>query len=524
MEVVHENAFPKSDSYLIDEDFMSNRFYQRPWINIYLENQLDGPFWRKNSAMYQYSNITIPMYLIGGYYDGYIDFSLKIHENAIHSPKIKSVIGPYSHVWPDDASFGSTYNARLDATNWFDYWLKGIENDVKNEKNVTIFVRESHTATDPIVPGKFISTNNWPDPDVHWIHLYPSKDHQLNETIVEENIIHSLKYNPTEGFEGGVHLGRNHEDQSNYDKFSLNYDFKIEKEFNLLGFVDIQLNTSIDSPLVHWIVRIEEVNATTGFVTHICRGMFNGAHKNGRDSPKYWSPNHFNILKFSLRFTSWRFNIGNTMRVSISNSMFPLGIPSPFKTTQFLRINCNNTKISFPVISNEKLNLKSSENFVNIPPKNYGNPPGTEVLSSFTIPYSKCNVLNERRIVNGFGSIKSLIKNLMFNWVIFRWIGFNEKPDEFKWESWAINKIFIQYEHSENDFPSFSFNNCEINEKEFYTTWKPQKFEREVKLQTYILFTGNMTHFSTLVKRTIYENDTIKGTREFLENFVRKFQ
>lgn len=71
LSVDHENALPAFPNYLIDRQWLNERFQIRPWIDVYLENQLDGPFWRNHSIQYAYDNLTIPVYLLAGHYDGY---------------------------------------------------------------------------------------------------------------------------------------------------------------------------------------------------------------------------------------------------------------------------------------------------------------------------------------------------------------------------------------------------------------------------------------------------------------------
>jgi len=69
LSVDHENALPASPNYIMDEKWLEQRFTRRPWIDIYLEHQLDDSFWRKNSIKYAYDNLTIPVYLLAGLYD-----------------------------------------------------------------------------------------------------------------------------------------------------------------------------------------------------------------------------------------------------------------------------------------------------------------------------------------------------------------------------------------------------------------------------------------------------------------------
>ncbi len=70
LSVDHRNALPAPPNYVINEKWIKERFEIRPWIDVYLEHQLDGPFWRNHSIKYAYENLTTPVYLLAGYYDG----------------------------------------------------------------------------------------------------------------------------------------------------------------------------------------------------------------------------------------------------------------------------------------------------------------------------------------------------------------------------------------------------------------------------------------------------------------------
>lgn len=67
--VDHKNALPAPPNYVMDEQWLKQRFTARPWADVYLEHQLDDSFWRNNSIKYAYDNLTVPAYLIAGLYD-----------------------------------------------------------------------------------------------------------------------------------------------------------------------------------------------------------------------------------------------------------------------------------------------------------------------------------------------------------------------------------------------------------------------------------------------------------------------
>jgi predicted acyl esterase len=70
LSVDHENALPATPDYKMNEQWINERFTRRPWLDIYLEHQLDGSFWREHSIKYAYDNFTVPAYLLAGLYDG----------------------------------------------------------------------------------------------------------------------------------------------------------------------------------------------------------------------------------------------------------------------------------------------------------------------------------------------------------------------------------------------------------------------------------------------------------------------
>ncbi|CAF1508911.1 unnamed protein product, partial [Didymodactylos carnosus] len=74
LSVDHENALPRTPDYVIDDDFIQQRFNSNstyPWTDLYLQHQIDSQFWSQHSIMYYYKNLTIPVYLLAGYYDSY---------------------------------------------------------------------------------------------------------------------------------------------------------------------------------------------------------------------------------------------------------------------------------------------------------------------------------------------------------------------------------------------------------------------------------------------------------------------
>ena len=69
----HLNALPPAPDYPLDEETLAARFDSEPWLLSWLGQQQDGPYWRRASLRPDYCRLTVPAFLIGGWYDGYRD-------------------------------------------------------------------------------------------------------------------------------------------------------------------------------------------------------------------------------------------------------------------------------------------------------------------------------------------------------------------------------------------------------------------------------------------------------------------
>jgi predicted acyl esterase len=67
------NAVPGAPDYVLDERYFADRFDQPPWMLTYKAQQRDGPFWDRTALNKRYESIRIPVFMIGGWYDGYRD-------------------------------------------------------------------------------------------------------------------------------------------------------------------------------------------------------------------------------------------------------------------------------------------------------------------------------------------------------------------------------------------------------------------------------------------------------------------
>jgi len=180
-----DNAIPGAPAYVIDEAYFENRFDTEPWFLIYKQQQRDGPFWDRASLNSRYDSIRIPVFLIGGWYDGYRDSLPRMLEHL--AAPVKAMLGPWSHTFPHWGFPGESIEWRLVALRWFDHWLKDVDNGIMEEPSFSVFIRDWHPPGLKVdsIPGHWRYQQGWPPKDYSEQVLYLQPDHSLAASIPE---------------------------------------------------------------------------------------------------------------------------------------------------------------------------------------------------------------------------------------------------------------------------------------------------------------------------------------------------
>jgi predicted acyl esterase len=343
-----DNSLPQVPDYAIDNDYFSNRFDRYPWLLTYTKNQLDGPFWRKNSLRWQYDKIDIPCYLIGGLLDGYRDSIPRMLENM--KVPIRAAIGPYKHDWPNDGRPGPNYEWQHEAVRFWDQWLKDRDAGILDDAPLALFVRDGHPPdiNQQTTPGHWIATD-WPVPGTRWRAFHPTADHGLAATPGTP-AVESLRYVPSYGVNTGLWWGEPTDDMRPDDAGALVYDGPVLKErFIIAGMPRVRLKVSADAPLAHWVARLEDVQPD-GTVSLVAGALLNGSQRNSRLEPEALIPGKVYELAFDMHFTTWTFEPGHRVRLAVSNALWPMIWPTPYPMTTKLYLNDAATRVELPVI------------------------------------------------------------------------------------------------------------------------------------------------------------------------------
>jgi uncharacterized protein len=367
-----DNATPGAPDYDVNSKASLDRWNTPPWLQIYLRHQVDGPYWQHGSLWPDYTRLTTPTFMAGGYLDKYQNFVPRIMKN---SPAVtKGVLGPWHHAmtWPGPVI---DWNALM--VRWFDHWLKGHDTGMLQEPRVSFYLPEWQRQTfryKGAVPGEWRHLDEWPETVFSPTErLYLQPELRLPPAVV-------LQADPAPGRGGSLvkesgsasavklryHPGRGGSDQSfgptdyngyygidhrDEDAYGLCFDTPpLTAPVEILGFAEAKLFVSATAPIANWIVRLHDL-APDGTSYLITRGFLNGTHRRSHTQPEALVPDHIYEITVRLMCTGYKFPTGHRIRVIVTNADFPVIWPSPYAMTTTLHTGGDRpSHVSLPLL------------------------------------------------------------------------------------------------------------------------------------------------------------------------------
>lgn len=311
-----------------DEILLNKRFNQPPLSLRYLREQKDGGFWRKSIRLDQNPDLlTVPTYLIGGYYDGYRS---AVPRTLAHAEgPVKAVLGPWVHNLEEPEPTADLTKLMV---RWWDHWLKEKDTGVMNDPDLMTYLRAPYlpSARVDTIPGRWQAIKNWPPENLYEESFYLTADQSMNSDVANSDSL-QLRYLPTDGAEANIWWGDVISDQRDAESHSLFFETSpFEEEKAILGQPESNLWVSASATHANWIVRLSDV-APDGTITRITGAAKNGTHRDSSMNPELLEPGKIYELQFPLHFTSWIIKPGHKLRVSISNATWPMFWPTPYK-------------------------------------------------------------------------------------------------------------------------------------------------------------------------------------------------
>lgn len=300
------------------------------WLFDWFRHQRRCDFYAHGSICENYSDIEVPVYMVGGWADGYTNTIFRTLEN-LSSPK-KGLIGPWAHRYPHFAEPGPRIGFLQECLRWWDKHLKGCENNIMEEPMLRAWMQE------PAPPASYRET--W---DGHWVaecewsgQGSESVSLYINHTTLTRtpaDIGVQLSSPQTSGWTAGAWFGYGQVpdaplDQSGEAGLMTSFETDpLDDDINLLGFPVFYAQVVSDVPQANLVAVLSAVDKQ-GRATLISYGVLNLTHRYSHAEPAPMPVGQSQPIELQLNACGQRIAKGQKLRLSLSTAYWPIIWPS----------------------------------------------------------------------------------------------------------------------------------------------------------------------------------------------------
>lgn len=306
------------------------------WLKNWLEHQARDEFWKHGSICEDYSKVNIPIYAVSGWADGYCRSVFRLMEN-LDGPR-KGLVGPWAHTYPHVGEPGPAIDFLKEQLRWWDHWLKGQDTGIMDEPQLRLFMQD-HAEPKSIYEeraGRWVAEPSWPSPNVERVPLWPGADGSLSfeEQRRGDDAALAVASPLWVGLCAGKWCsyaapGDQPVDQRRDDAGSLVFETApLGEAIEIAGDPALELAFESDRPVAQVAVRLVDV-APDGQATRVSYGLLNLTHRNSHENPEPLEPGERYTVRVPFKHVAQRFEAGHRLRLSVSNSYFPLAWPAP---------------------------------------------------------------------------------------------------------------------------------------------------------------------------------------------------
>jgi len=332
------NALPPDPRWCEDwaEIWAEHLEHNEPYLLNWLRHQTDGPYWRQGSVGAIADRIVCPVFMIGGWRDGYPNPPLRLFE-ALRVPR-KVLIGPWNHAVPDVAVPGPRIDHLHEVVRWLDYWCKGRETEIMHEPPVIVYMQhyERPDADRLDAAGTWRAETSWPAPGTGELTFYLGDEGRLEDACGIDGV-DEFEYVASVGvtaglWSGGLPFGQPG-DQRADEAYSLVYTSPpLEADIHVMGRPRLKLNVSSTASVIGFCASVADV-APDGSSHLVAKGMLNATRRNSLIDPEPLVPGEIYELSIEVDCTAWRFERGHRIRLAVSSADWPNVWPTPVSAT-----------------------------------------------------------------------------------------------------------------------------------------------------------------------------------------------
>ena len=317
------------------------------WMLDWFRHQRRDAFYAHGSVCENHADIEVPVYMVGGWADGYTNAIFRTLEH-LPGPR-KGLIGPWAHKYPHFAKPGPRIGFLQECLRWWDQHLKGIDTGIMDEPMLRALVQ------DPAAPatfrerrdGKWVAEPGWRGTAIETLLLHPG-DSGLAFTPSAGTI--TLKSPQNAGWTAGVWCGYGMDPDGPTDQngeAGLMVSFQtdpLEEDIELLGFPMLLTEVASDAPQANLVAVLSAVDGE-GRATLVSYGVLNLTHRRSHAAPEPMPVGEPQSANVQLNACGQRITKGQRIRLSLATAYWPVIWPGQSDATLVLE----GTKLVLPL-------------------------------------------------------------------------------------------------------------------------------------------------------------------------------
>jgi hypothetical protein len=348
------NYFPGPGQFLKDEEYRHLPIYDWaerlkdsvPYMKDYLDHPGYDAYWEHIDVKRNAHEVSVPMYHVTSWYDGFLDGSLNLFANIRKSgmtPEVRSgqrlLVAPWTHIlyWnptsrAGDVDFGPEAVIRINdmEQQWFDYWLKGIETGIKDERPIQIFVMGDNV---------WREEDEWPLARTKWTPYYIHSEGRANTSNGNGTLspvppqtekTDSFVYDPNDPVptKGGSTLGMpangpqdQREVETRQDVLVYTSEPMVE-DVEITGPLIVKLFAASSATDTDFTAKLVDVRPN-GYAQNLQDGIIRARYRVTGEHATPITPGEVYEYTINLWATSQVIKAGHRIRLEISSSNFP---------------------------------------------------------------------------------------------------------------------------------------------------------------------------------------------------------
>jgi putative CocE/NonD family hydrolase len=294
-------------------------------------------YWKQGSVSQDYSQITAPTLIVGGWLDGYTPVVFSLLEN-LTAPR-KALLGPWGHKFPHQGVPGPAIDFLAEVKRWLDHWLKGQDTGVADDPDLRVYLMEGAEPLPHIAyrRGEWLGVPVWPAPQVAATSYRADGMALAPGAATGAPDLRLLSSPQTTGMRGqewcpygqGRIAAEGAVDQREDDALSLCFDTApLTDALSILGRAHLQVRLASDQPQAMIAARLCDV-APDGTSSLIAFGLLNLSHRGGSDAPVPMTPGQPETVTLAFKQAGQVVPPGHRLRLALSSALWPMVWPSP---------------------------------------------------------------------------------------------------------------------------------------------------------------------------------------------------